>query len=228
MITCIAIDDEPNALMVIESLAEKVEFLDLRETFVDPVKAVSYLEHHTIDLIFLDINMPEVTGFDFLKLLPKQANIIFTTAYSEYALQGYEVNAIDYLLKPFDFPRFLQAVQKVKDRVGSSSVPLEFVFLNTGSSKKKVLVEDILFLESDGNYVNYYTTNGKVMVRASIKDAIKGLPSGSFTQIQRSYVVALKWIEKIENNHVFISGLEIPIGSTFKEEFQDLLKNFEG
>ncbi len=228
MISCIAIDDEPNALTIIQNLAEKVDFLDIRETFVDPVKAVNYLENHAIDLIFLDINMPEITGFDFLKLLPKKTNIIFTTAYSEFALQGYEVNAIDYLLKPFDFSRFLQAVQKVKDRVNISPAYTEFVFLNTGNSKKKVLVEDILFLESDGNYVKYYTSDGKIMVRTSIRDAMKGLPANSFTQIQRSYVVALKWIEKIENNHVFISGLEIPIGSTFKEGFLELLKNFEG
>ncbi len=227
MITCIAIDDEPNALSVIESLAAKVDFLHLKGTFVDPVKAISFLESQSIDLIFLDINMPEVTGFDFLKLLPQKANIIFTTAYTEYALQGYEVNAIDYLLKPFDFPRFLQAVQKMKDRTGRTKATVEFIFLNTGTSRKKVLIKDIIYLESDGNYVNYQTTEGKVMVRTSIKDAIKGLPANSFIQVQRSYVVALKWIEKIENNHVFMSGLEIPIGSTFKEEFLELLKNFE-
>ncbi|RNC85683.1 MAG: DNA-binding response regulator [Balneola sp.] len=228
MITCIAIDDEPNALSVIESLAAKVDFLDLKKTFVDPLKAMNYLENNSIHLIFLDINMPEITGFDFLKLLPNEVNIIFTSAYSEYALQGYEVNAIDYLLKPFDFPRFLQAVNKVKKGSGTPFAHPEFVFLNTGTSKKKVLVGDILFLESDGNYVNYYTNNGKIMVRSSIKDATKGLPPKAFTQIQRSYVVALKWIEKIENNHVFISELEIPIGNTFKEEFLELLKNFEG
>lgn len=227
MITCIAIDDEPKALSIIESHVSRTDFLDLKATFTDPFKAVSFLEKHQIDLIFLDINMPDVSGFDFLKHLLYKPEIIFTTAHSEYAIQSYEVEAIDYLLKPFDFSRFLLAASKVKSKLSEAktSSSQEFLFLNTGSSKRKIHIADIFYIESDGNYVKYITKNERVMVRASIREVISILPSLLFVQVQRSFVVAVKWIDKIENNHIYISDQEIPIGNTFKDDFLKRIEN---
>ncbi|MEQ9266699.1 MAG: LytTR family DNA-binding domain-containing protein [Balneolaceae bacterium] len=231
MITCIAIDDEPRALNVIKNHVSKVDFLELKESFVDPFKAISYLNEHSVDLIFLDINMPDISGFEFLKHLSTKPIFIFTTAHSEYAIQSYEVEAIDYLLKPFDFSRFLLAATKAKNKLSendSSTVSREFLFLNTGLSKQKVLVDDILYMESDGNYVNYITKNGKLMIRASIKETLNTLPSSHFVQIHRSFIVSLRWVEKIQDNHVYISDKEIPIGNTYKSKLLKLIDQFTG
>ncbi len=221
MINCIAIDDEPKALSVIKSHVSRVDYLDLKSTFTDPFKAIQFLEKHSIDLVFLDINMPDVSGFEFLKHLPTKSEIIFTTAHSEYAIQSYEVEAIDYLLKPFDFSRFLLAVTKVKNKLSDKekSGVQDFLFLNTGTSKQRVSIEDILYVESDGNYVNYITKSEKLLVRSSFKEVLSILPSDLFVQVQRSFVVAIKWIDKIENNHIFLAEREIPIGSTYKVGF---------
>jgi len=221
MITCIAIDDEPKALSIIENHIFRTDFLDLKTTFTDPFKAINFLKDNSVDLIFLDINMPDISGFQFLKHLPRKCEIIFTTAHSEYAIQSYEVEAVDYLLKPFDFSRFLLAVTKVKSKYSNNEKikSHDFIFLNTGTSKNKVLIEDILYVESDGNYVNYITKKEKFLVRSSLKEVLAILPSNLFVQIQRSYVVAIKWIDKVENNHIYLADKEIPIGSTFKDNF---------
>lgn len=231
MISCIAIDDEPRALNVIKNHVSKVDFLDLKESFVDPFKAISYLNEHSVDLIFLDINMPDISGFEFLKHLSGKPAFIFTTAHSEYAIQSYEVEAIDYLLKPFDFSRFLLAATKAKNKLSESDnsmVSREFLFLNTGLSKQKVLIDDILYMESDGNYVNYITKSGKLMIRASIKETLNMLPSSHFVQIHRSFIVSLRWVEKIQDNHVYISDKEIPIGNTYKSKLLKLIDQFTG
>lgn len=231
MISCIAIDDEPKALNVIRSHVSRVDFLDLQETFVDPFKAITYLGKYSVDLIFLDINMPDISGFEFLKHLSNNPVIIFTTAHSEYAIQSYEVEAIDYLLKPFDFSRFLLAVTKAKNKLSENVPPSlnkEFLFLNMGLSKRKVLIDDILYIESDGNYVNYFTKKGKLMVRASIKETMGILSPSLFVQTHRSFIVSLRWVEKIEDNHIYISDKEIPIGSTYKNKFLKLIDTFTG
>lgn len=222
MIKCIAIDDEPKALDVISRHVEKTDFLELLATFVDPFKAITFLEIGEVDLIFLDINMPEVNGFQILKHLPENVDVVFTTAHSEYAIQSYEVQAVDYLLKPFDYSRFLLAVNKVKSKQvedKKSNPSRSFIFVNTGSAKEKILLNEISFIESDGNYVHYHTKEKTFMVRASIKQTMEILSSSLFVQIHRSFIISLNWIDKIEDNHVFISDREIPIGLTYKSEF---------
>ncbi len=228
MITCIAIDDEPNALEVIQILSSKVGSLELKETFTDPLEAINYLKSNTIDFLFLDINMPELTGFNVLSLLPDHVDVIFTTAYSEHAVKSYEVNAVDYLLKPFTLARFIQAVDKVKKSKNAEQESLneDFFFVNTGTSKQKILLREIQYIESDGNYVYYVTQTQKLMVRASIKEILKSLPRNRFIQVQRSFAIAFSWIKKIESNHVYIADREIPIGKTFKVDFQSALKKF--
>lgn len=225
MMNCIAIDDEPRALDIIKSHVSRVDFLELKEVFVDPFKAVSYVRENAIDLIFLDINMPDIDGFDLLKHFGKKPLIIFTTAHSEYALQSYEVEAVDYLLKPFDFSRFLMAVTKAQDKFAQSSPSSDFFFVNVGHQKKKIKYDEIYYVEGEGNYVNYCTSNGKILVRSTIKDTLSILPATAFVQIHRSYIVALAWIEKIEDNHVHISDTEISISASYKEDFMKMIES---
>ena len=223
MMNCIAIDDEPRALDIIKSHVSRIDFLELKEVFVDPFKAVSYVRENPVDMILLDINMPDIDGFDLLKHFGKKPLIIFTTAHSEYALQSYEVEAVDYLLKPFDFSRFLMAITKAQDKITQSNPLSDFFFVNVGHQKKKIKYNNIHYIEGEGNYVNYYTESGKVMVRSTIKETLSLLPSSTFVQIHRSYIVALPWIDKIEDNHVHILDTEISISATYKDNFMRVI-----
>lgn len=224
MIHCIAIDDEPRALSVIKSHASKLDFLSLDETFVDPIKALRYLETHAVDLVFLDIQMPSINGLEVLKQIPTKPQVIFTTAHSEYALESYEVEAVDYLLKPFDFARFMLAATRARDRMKTAIQPERtFMFVNTGTQKQRIVWDEILYIEGDGNYVRYVMTSGKVLVRASVKDTLKILPATQFVQIHRSHIVALQAIEKIGDNHVFIADQRLPISNSYREAFLTLI-----
>ena len=229
MINCIAIDDEPRALTVIQSLVSRLDFLNLHETFTDPFKAMACLNDHAIDLIFLDINMPNLSGLEFLKTLRKRPLVIFTTAHSEYAMQSYEVDAVDYLLKPFDFARFLLAVNKAQEKLTYKDIKTpDFMFVNTGNQKQRVVLDEIYYLSGEGNYVSYVTKNGKLLVRSSIRDTLKLLPADRFVQIHRSYVVALPWVEKIEDNQVHVADTKITIGATYKDGFLTMIDSFKG
>lgn len=226
MIRAIAIDDEPKALTIIQSHAAKVSFLTLEKSFTDPFQGIEYINDHVPDLVFLDINMPDISGLQLLKNLTKEPLIIFTTAHSEYAVKSYEVQALDYLLKPFDYARFLLAVTKAKEKLGtSSSANNTFFFVNTGNQKQRLFYDDIFYIEGEGNYVNYYTEKGKVMVRSTIKKTLALLPNTTFIQIHRSYIVALPWIDKIEDNQVVIGGKKIAIGATYREEFFKIINS---
>lgn len=220
MIRAIAIDDEPRALTIVESHANKVSFLNLAATFTNPFKGIEYINDQAPDLVFLDINMPDISGLELIKNLTKKPLIIFTTAHSEYAVSSYEVAAVDYLLKPFDYARFLLAVTKVKDKLATSTKPSNsFFFVNTGNQKQRIFYGDIQYIEGDGNYVNYYTETGKIMVRSTIKKTLDLLDKMTFIQIHRSYIVALSWIDRIEDNHVFIGEKRMAIGATYRTEF---------
>lgn len=220
MIHCIAIDDEPKALEVVKNHASRIDFLDLEATFLDPFQALTYLLDKPVDLVFLDIQMPLVNGVELVKHFAKKPLIVFTTAHSDYAIQSYEVEAVDYLLKPFDFPRFLQAVTRVKERLASApGYRNAFFFVNTGNQKQRLVYDEIYFVEGEGNYVRYVTKGGNVLVRSSIRETAHLLPDSGFIQIHRSYLVSLSWIEKIEDNHVFIAGRRLPIGATYRGPF---------
>lgn len=219
MIRCIAIDDEPKSLEIIENHVSKIDYLHLENVFTDPFKAINFIEANPIDLIFLDINMPDIDGMKFLTHLKKKPQVIFTTAHSEYALQSYEVEAIDYLLKPFDFSRFLTAVSKVKEKINTNISQADFFFVNTGNQKKRLLYKDILYIRAEGNYVMYHTLTDKTMVRASIGETIELLPRNMFIQIHRSTIVSLQSIDKIEDNHVHIQSEKHQISSTYRDAF---------
>ena len=220
MIRCVAIDDEPRALTVLENHAGRTPFLLLEATFVDPFEAIEYVNEKSIELVFLDINMPTVNGIDLLSHFRNKPLVIFTTAHSEYALKSYEVEALDYLLKPFDYARFLMAATKARDRLEVQiREDAGFLFVNTGTRKERVVLGEVRYIESDGNYVRYVTGASNYLVRASIRETIGLLPAREFIQLHRSYIVSLRHIDKIEENLVFIGTKHIPIGATYRDAF---------
>lgn len=228
MIKCVAIDDEPKALEVIKNHVARVDFLALLDTFTDPYAAISFVNDHAVALVFLDINMPDINGLQLSKYFKVQPFIIFTTAHSEYALASYELEAIDYLLKPFDFPRFLSAVNKVKERIDSiSKFGADFFFVNTGNQRMRLFYIEISHVQSEGNYVTYFTRTDKILVRASLSQTIGLLPAAMFVQIHRSFIVSLQWIEKIEDNHVFVAGHKIAISTTYREKFMARINSLQ-
>ncbi|MFK7984253.1 MAG: LytR/AlgR family response regulator transcription factor [Saprospiraceae bacterium] len=224
MLKAIAIDDEPSALTIIKSHAAKVSFLNLAATFTNPFHGIEYINDQAPDIVFLDINMPDISGLQLLKNLTKNPLIIFTTAYSEYAVKSYEVEAVDYLLKPFDYARFLLAVTKAKEKLMvTTKTTNPFFFVNTGNQKQRLFYDDIYYIEGDGNYVDYHTEKGKVMVRSTIKKTLVLLPTNGFIQIHRSYIVALPWIDKIEDNQVVVGNKRIAIGATYRDAFLQII-----
>ncbi len=220
MIRCIAIDDEPRALEIIKNHASKIDYLQLENVFTDAIKAVHYLQETDIELLFLDINMPDIDGIKLVKHLSKKPLVIFTTAHSEYAIESYDIEAIDYLLKPFDISRFLIATNKAKDRLFRLSENASpYIFVSSGNKKIKLIYNDILFIKGDGNYVTYQTKSDKIMVRTSITETLRELPSKNFVQIHRSTIVSILWVDKVEDNHVYIAGNRTSISSTFRAAF---------
>ena len=218
MINAIAVDDEPPALQVISAHAAKIPFLNLREIFTDPFQALDYLHENSTNLIFLDINMPDLSGLAFGRTIRKHGiPVIFTTAHARFAVESYEVEAVDYLLKPFGFPRFLEAVTKVRARRGIPESA--FFFVNTGHERHRLRYNEIRYLEGSGNYVVYHLADRQLLVRATLKEALAQLPATDFVRIQRSYAVALAWVDKVQDNHVYLSSTRLAIGPTYKEAF---------
>lgn len=231
-LVCIAIDDEPKALEVIASHCEKVPFLNLKARFRDPLEAVSYMKSESVDLVFLDINMPRVTGLQFLSLLRNQPMVVFVTAYSEYAVDSYEYEAIDYLLKPIAFDRFLKAATKALDRVQTpvsaiqehatvSKKEQQFLYLKSGPKLHKLSLSDILYVEKDGNYLNFHTAEQKILSRQNMKNIFQILPESEFARVHRSFVINLAHISTIENHQLMVAGQSIPLSSQYREELME-------
>ncbi len=227
-LTAIAIDDEPRALDVVQMHAVKVPFLNLKATFTDAFEAIPYLQQNSIDLLFLDIKMPDISGIEFLNCLQQVPLVIFSTAYSEYAVQGFELNAVDYLLKPYSLVRFTQACNKALEikqlRQGTSpeKIPATqgFIFVKTGYEQEKIWLKDVLYLEAEGNYVAYVLTTRKLLCRQSIPEALAQLPGRQFVRIHRSYVVGVGHIQKISRQSVWIHEQEIPVGASYEGELE--------
>jgi two-component system LytT family response regulator len=225
MITCIAIDDEPKALEVIERYCEKTGLVNLKAAFREPVKAIDFLQREKVDLIFLDINMPDISGMQLVQTLPARPMIIFTTAYSNYAVESYHLNAVDYLLKPITFERFLVAVNKVAALL-SKNVPvndIETIFIKSGPQTYQVKLADILYLEKDGNYITVHLKDKHIFIRENMSDIFDILPPADFLRVHKSYVVAIKHIVMIEVHQLIINGKKIPIGSTYRESLRNRL-----
>ena len=221
---CIIVDDEPPATRILEKYVEKVSFLEKVGVFNDSMSALAFLNSNAVDVIFLDIQMPQLTGLQLSKIISKDIKVIFTTAYPDFALEGFELNAIDYLLKPIPFERFYQAVSKlnatIKAEVQNNSQP-NFIFIKTDGKNKfvKVFLSDILYVESLQNYVCIHTLNEQFITHSSLKNVIESLPQNDFVQIHKSYIIALKQIESTDSFSVFINSKELPIGATFKDAF---------
>ena len=229
MINCIAIDDEPKALEVIERYCLKIDLLNLKMTFREPVKAIEFLNREKIDLIFLDINMPDISGIQLIQTLAAKPMIIFTTAYSTYAVESYNLNAIDYLLKPITFERFLAAANKafnlslVSNKHSIISDDATTIFVKSGPHTHQVKVNDILYFEKDGNYITIYLKDKKILIRENMSDIFDIIPSTDFVRVHKSYVVAIRQITMIEVHHLIINGSKIPIGSTYREPLRTRL-----
>jgi two-component system LytT family response regulator len=227
---CIIVDDEPPATRILENYIGKVNFLEKAGVFNDSLKALEFLNTQTVDVIFLDIQMPQLTGLQLSKIISKNIKVIFTTAYPDFALEGFELNAVDYLLKPISFERFYQAVSKLnsepKIEISNQNNLPDFLFVKTDGKNKfqKVFLTDILYVESLQNYVCIHTSKQQIITHSSLKNVIESLPENEFIQIHKSYVVSLKHIESTDNFSVFINGKELPIGATFKDAFFDKIE----
>lgn len=226
---CIIVDDEPPATRILENYIDKVHFLEKVGVFNDALKALEFLNTKSVDVIFLDIQMPQLTGIQLSRIISKDIKVIFTTAYPDFALEGFELNAVDYLLKPIAFERFYQAVSKLNGEVKTeviSNNTTEFIFIKTDGKNKfqKVLLNDILYVESLQNYVCIHTLKQQIITHSSLKNVLESLPENAFIQIHKSYVVALKHIESTDNFSVFIDEKELPIGATFKDAFFDRIE----
>ncbi len=226
-LTCYIIDDEPLAIEVIENHVSKIEGLEVVATFQNAVKAFQALRETKVDVLFLDIQMPRLTGIEFLKTLKNPPKVIFTTAYREYALEGFELDVVDYLLKPISFDRFLKAVDKVFDSLDSGVPAFEFIpespdtphFVFVPSEKKniKVCLEEIEFIESKRDYILIKTSKKEVLTHQTITYMQERLPEDQFLRVHRSFIINLKKIESWNNNEVEVGNQTIPIGRTFKQ-----------
>lgn len=220
--TAIAIDDEPLALEVVKNLAAKVPFVELKATFTNAFEGIGYLQHHKTDLLFLDIKMPDISGIELSKSLQNPPMIIFTTAYTEHAVEGFEVDAVDYLLKPFSLARFVRACTKANELYSlknSRDAELNYIFLKDGYEQVKLLLDDILYIEAAGNYLTVVLPQHKITTRMTVAEIIEMLPSQKFSRIHRSYIVANDKVERYNRQSVFIAGREVPIGSNYQKEW---------
>ena len=230
MLKAIAIDDEPIALEVIKNLSSKISFVELLACFTDAFKTIDYLQKEKIDLVFLDIKMPDISGIDFLKSIPNPPMVIFTTAYSEHAVHSFELDAIDYLLKPFSLARFLKACNKAYEQYelrknkNDSSSSMSSVFIKSGYEQIRVELKDILYAEGSGNYVQFVLENKKIASRLTMSEAEALLPISGFIRVHRSYIAARKHIRKMDRKNIWIKQTELPIGAVYISDIEKIIK----
>ncbi len=231
----IALDDERPALDIIDAFCRRIDSVDLVHLFTRTGEARLYLETNPVDLIFLDINMPRESGLAFFKSITQQTLVIFTTAYSEYAVESYNVEAVDYLLKPYTFERFSKAVQRAHERwlaqrQGSREAPKNqepsSLYFRVDHGLVKVMVADIVFIEGLDNYLKIHLSKGQPLVlRLTLKAMLDKLPTKNFVRVHRSYIIAIDRIKAIRNGMILIDEEEIPIGSSYEKEFYTLFTN---
>lgn len=215
MIKAIAIDNEANALKIIESHASRIPFLNLERVFTDAFEALDYLDGSKVDLVFLDINMPDINGLEFLDAAKGKFELVFTTAYSEYAVDSYNYNAADYLLKPFDFGRFLKAIMKVKDILKHDKE--DYLFVKSGYEYLRINFNELLFVKGEGNYLKFVEHNRSTLSRMTFQEIKETLPE-EFLAIHRSYVVNKTKITKLEKHQLHIGETAMPISQTHYEQ----------
>ncbi|TDO28330.1 LytR/AlgR family response regulator transcription factor [Sediminibacterium goheungense] len=227
MIHCIAIDDEPLALQLIQEYCAKISFLKLEKTFTNTDEAISFMQNNKVDLLFLDIQMPDITGIQFYKNLTEKPPVIFTTAYKDFAVEGFNVDAVDYLLKPFEYDRFLKACYKAKEYIeflSSQEVQLNSLFIKVNYEIMKVNLKDIDLIEALDDYIKIYIKPNPVLTLMTLKSIQEKLPSRDFVRVHRSFIIPLAKIEKFSKSKVWIAGKEIPIGSSYGAVYDQLLE----
>jgi len=230
MIKYLIIDDEAIAHDIIQGYCDLLPDMQLVKNCYDAIDALAFLKENKVDLIFLDLNLPKLKGFEFLKTLINPPKVIVTTAYREFALEGYELNIVDYLLKPFSFERFLKAINKASlSKEKNTESPLseenvsQTIFLKSNKKLIQVSINDILFLESAGNYVKVITSNETITVRDKISELLVKLPQNQFYQVHKSFAVSKQHIQHIEGNRISIGDHKIPIGQKYKELIKRIL-----
>ncbi|MEO6403990.1 MAG: LytTR family DNA-binding domain-containing protein [Ferruginibacter sp.] len=227
-IKCIIVEDEPLAVKVLSDYILQVPFLQLQGTFKDAILATDWLRHNNTDLIFLDIHLPKLKGMAFLKTLIDAPAVIITTAYHQYAVEGFDMNVTDYLLKPFDFERFLIAVNKVKTaageklKTGESFEVKNFIFLNAERKKVKILFSEIVYIESQREYIKIVTTKKEYISKMSTHEMEELLPANHFRRVHRSYIISISKIESYTAEMVDVGGVSIPIGRGYRDIIENL------
>jgi len=225
--TCIIIEDEPLALEKTKDFVNKVPFLNLSATFDNALNGLTYLNNNKVDVLFLDINMDELSGIELLESSKINSQVIITTAYQEYAIKGYELHITDYLLKPFTFNRFLQAVNKAQENLSQRNTEkqLDFIFVKTENRLEKIMINDILYIEGMRDYLRIHTLNKKVMTLQSFNELEQLIPAHLVCRVHKSYMVAVNKIESIERSRIKIADQIIPVSETYKEAFLQLINS---
>lgn len=235
MISCLVVDDEQSAVDLLCAFIRKTPFLTLAGATTNPLEALSLLQAQPIDLLFLDIHMPQLSGLDLMRLLPGGTRVVLTTAYSEFAVQGFELEALDYLLKPIAFERFLKAAQKARPSAVSPAVAAapeaalaDYIFVKTESKGKMAKVDfaDIVYVEGLKNYVSIQTLHERVVTLLNIKDLGERLPARHFMRVHKSYIVSLDKIRALDGNQIFLKGMNtfVPLGDTYRPAFFEALQ----
>jgi len=235
MIKCLIVDDEPLALHILEDYISKIPFLQLVKATTNPIEALTLVQEKQVDLVFLDVQMPELTGIQFLRISNGKAKVILTTAYPQYALEGYELDVIDYLLKPIAFDRFFKSVQKAQGVLQPAAAPVQtevvqvqqqqndflsdFIFVKTEHKIQKVYLNDILFIEGLKDYISIFTPAERIITLQNMKKMEDALPEKNFIRVHKSYIVSINKIDSIERSRIFIGDKVIPVGDTYREEF---------
>jgi len=229
-LSCIIIDDEPDAIALVELLIKQSTTWDLKAKCYDALEALAFLKMNQVDFIFLDINMPKLTGMELATLLPPRTKIVFTTAYSEYALESYSFQTIDYLLKPITLKRFLTSVEKIEQHflkpepeyLPNAEHGPEFFFVKSGKTLRKILLKDILYFEGEKDYVRLATSQEQMLIYRRLKDMEEQLKP-PFIRVHNSYIINYEQLSKIEDNHIYIADKRIPVSEKFRERFMEVI-----
>jgi DNA-binding LytR/AlgR family response regulator len=231
IVNCLVVDDEPHAIRLLEKYIAMVPFLELKNSTSNPLEVIRYVESEKIDLVFLDIEMPNLSGIQIGKILSNRTKFIFTTAYSNFAVESYRLNALDYLLKPIEFERFYESIEKFNS---VSALPVDvtnsdnFIFIKTDGKNnfEKVFFNDIIYIEGLKNYVIIYTESKKIITYSSLKNIDSQLSHSNFVQIHKSFIVSISHIKKTDSYSVFLQSTSLPIGATFKSSFFEKLNEY--
>ena len=226
-LNCLVVDDEPFSIEIIRNYIEKVPGLFFKAKCGNAIDALRFIQEHSVDVVFLDINMPEVTGIQMVKSMTDPPLIVFVTAYPEYAIKGFDLDAVDYLLKPFSFDRFMKAVEKVYSRIGveqlENDVPDGFIMVRADKRDYKLKLADILFIQSKGDYLKIVTSGRSYLIHETMQNIMGVLPENQFVRIHKSYIVSVHKIKYLEGTQLFLETISIPIGKVYREGLLNVL-----